>query len=759
VLTVVTIEDLHWADEATLDMVRLLSRRLNTTQTLIVATYRDDGLSPDHPMRMAVGELRSERTTVHLSLPRLSEHAVDQLARGSHIAADDLYRLTGGNPFFVTEVIAAGDGDAIPQTASEAVLSRTARLSNAAREVLDLAAVLGARVDVQTLRELAPNHGDAIDECLTTGVLVSDTDGLRFRHEIARLAVEAAMSAHRRIDLNARVLNIFRDRLEDDARLAHHAEAAGDRTATVHYARLAATRASELGAHRESAAQWQRAAKYGDDLSAEERAEIYRRLGDELAIIDRWTEAAAALETALGLWQDVGDQLRVGDAERAMSKAMFRLCKADRSLEYAEAAVATLEPLGPTPELADAFLNRASFLYDTDTQRAIDLARTAQELAKQFGDMRLLSEALNTEGCAREALPDETGVEQITAALEVALDGGLETAAGRAFVNLQVLATNAMDYERTERLYEEGGAYMQDHDIGVYAHCIAGGQTELLTRLGRWAEAEAIGAPYLDRVDLSPINRLSFLLAMGTILIRRGEFDAAAPLIAEHETSAAGTEEPTYMLNSVVMRTEAAWLAGRSNDAREILTENLAMAADFHDPWARGEIASWLRRFDLDDAALGDLAEPYEVARAGDPARAGAMLRDIGHPYDAALAFYDSDDEESLRDALATFDALGASATVRVTAARMRVLGFKSIPRGPRAATRSDAFGLTKREREVLELMCTGATNGQIAEQLFISQRTVDHHISSLLMKMDVPSRREAAKKAQELQLVGAPTP
>src|SRR5438105_1282190 len=247
-LTVIAVEDIHWADEATLDLLRFLGRRLRASRTLLLATYRDDGLQRDHPLRMAVGELMSERSTRWISLPPLSAEAVRQLTHSTGVEPAELYRLTGGNPFYVTEVLAAGDAT-LPQTASEAVLARIARLSPGARQLLDAAAVIGSRIDLGVLREVAGENFDAIDECLTTGTLISDADGLHFRHEIARMAIEAALPGHRRLDFHTRVLGVLRARIDDEARLAHHAEGAGDRTAVLQYAPLAARRASELAAH------------------------------------------------------------------------------------------------------------------------------------------------------------------------------------------------------------------------------------------------------------------------------------------------------------------------------------------------------------------------------------------------------------------------------------------------------------------------------------------------------------------------------
>ncbi|MBV9487135.1 MAG: AAA family ATPase [Frankiaceae bacterium] len=752
VLTIVAIEDMHWADEATIDLMRLLARRLGGAQTLLIATYRDDGLTSDHPMRMAAGELRSERTTTHMGLAPLSQSAVGQLASGTHYATGELFALTGGNPFFVTEVLQAG-ADALPHTATEAVLSRIARLSDPARQVLEAAAVLGARIDLTMLHELiGVSDGAAIDECLATGVLVSDSEGMRFRHEIARCAVEAALPAHRRIDLNARVLDSFRDRLADDARLAHHAEAAGDRAATLHYARLAAMRGAELAAHREAAAQWERAAKVASDLPVAEQAAIFRGLGDELALIDRWDSAGTALETALRLWREAGDMLQVGDTQRALSNAMYRLCRADRAMEYAIAATETLEAIPASRQLGAAYGDLACHHFITDPTHSIELCRRAQDLARQFDDVGVLSEAMNLEGCAREYL-GEPGIPLICAALDLALEAGLAESAGRAYANLHSSYVLSKDFAEAARWYADGIRYAEDHDIGMYQTWLSGNHAVALLEQGRWAEADALSAPMLQRPDVSPQHRTSFAYVVAAIQLRRAASAVAEPLVAE--VCSAGETAPNWALEAITLRAESLWLAGDAAAAGAALTADLDLAVSHPDGWLRGLYGAWLRRLGLDDSPLDDVAAPYLAERAGDWVGAVSMWHELGCPYQAALAQFDSDDEAGIRAAIDTFDALGAAAMVRAARVKMRVLGFKAIPRGPRPQTRSDAFGLTKREREVLEQLAEGLTNAEIAELLFISERTVDHHVSSLLTKMDVSSRREAARKAQQLDLIG----
>ena len=197
VLRVVVVEDIHWADEATIDLLRFLGRRIRDATVLLIVTYRDDGLAAGDPLQVALGDLATQRSVRRVSLGPLSAGAVQVMAGGSEREAASLRELTGGNPFYLSQVIAAGM-DEIPASARDAVLARTARLDGSARTVLDAAALIGTRLEYSLLESVTDCPPSAVDELLAAGLLTGDGAGLKFRHEIARLAVQDAIPAHRR---------------------------------------------------------------------------------------------------------------------------------------------------------------------------------------------------------------------------------------------------------------------------------------------------------------------------------------------------------------------------------------------------------------------------------------------------------------------------------------------------------------------------------------------------------------------------------
>jgi predicted ATPase len=223
------VEDMHWADGATLDLLRFLGRRISGLPLLLVMTYRDDEVGTRHPLAAAIGDVATSAAITRIGLAPLSRDAVAELAAGSGLNATDLHRLTGGNPFYVTEILGAGpDRDGLPHSVGEAVLGRLARLPDAARDTAHAVAVCGPRASLALVRAICPQADDGVDECLRAGVLVTEDGVLGFRHELARRATLDQIPDHERLMLHRGAVDVLsqtpveRDSL---AALTFHAEA------------------------------------------------------------------------------------------------------------------------------------------------------------------------------------------------------------------------------------------------------------------------------------------------------------------------------------------------------------------------------------------------------------------------------------------------------------------------------------------------------------------------------------------------------
>jgi len=507
-LHVLVVEDIHWADEATIDLLRFLGRRIRDASVLLLVTYRDEGLTATDPLRIALGDLATQRSVRRITLPPLSADAVAVLAEGSGLDPAALYRLTGGNPFYVSQVVQAGMSE-VPASVRDAVLARTARLNSDSRAVLDAAALIGTRVELALLEPVTDCPASVIDELLASGLTAGDGRTLRFRHEIARLAVEGAVTSHRRSALHARILTSLQALgCDDDARMAFFAEAAGDGPAALRHASAAARRAAALASHREAAAQFERALRFTDGADPASVAGLYDGFAYEASLLDRWLEAAEACERALALWRDVGDRLREGDTLRWLAQSLCSLSRGDEAIAAARAAVALLEPLGPTIELAWAYAGLAAmWMVRGANCDAIGLARRAQAVAGPLGLTEVLSDALNSEACAVRATGGQWAA-PLRRALEVALAGQHEAQVARAYVNLHACHVADRDWAAAERYFTEGVTYCDEHDIKTYSIFLRSERTSVLERTGRWDEAVDICHELLRTGGPSPNIRL-----------------------------------------------------------------------------------------------------------------------------------------------------------------------------------------------------------------------------------------------------------
>jgi DNA-binding CsgD family transcriptional regulator/tetratricopeptide (TPR) repeat protein len=691
-----------------------------------------------------------------VALPPLSVEAVGKLAAGTDLDPAELHAVTGGNPFYVSEVLEAG-WLTVPPTVRDAVGARLARSSPEAREVVEAASVMGARVDPAIVASMAPGTG-AVDECLSTGILRTDGTHLRFRHELVRMAVEDAIPAGRKSTLHGSVLAALEARGEtDQSLLAHHAECAGDGEAVLRYAPAAARASSILGAHREAAAQYERALRFADGLDTPTRATLYEGLALERSLLDGWEAAEVARRTALELRRSIGDDLRVGENLFQLSKTLWRLCRGDEAVDAADQAVQVLESLDPGRELAWAYANLSAFRMEGGLYRAgIDLGEKARTLGEDLGQHDVVSYALNTIGCARvdQGQVDE-GLDDLQRSLAVALDEDLQESAGRAYCNLRELTADVHRFVESERVYREGMAYCEPRELGVFSTCLTGGHAVTLMLLGRWDEAEAFASRMLERPNISPVNQLNPLIALGTIRARRGK-PGARELLDRAVDLAEGLAEPQWIVPTGGARAEHLWMSGRHDLALEDVRSIFPRALGRVSSWAIGSLAIWLHRLGASEDLPADLPEPYSLEIAGDRRTAATAWEQLGRPYDAALVQLTSADKDALKEALSVFDGLGAEVAASVARLRLREIGVRAVPRGPRHTTRSAPAGLTAREQEVLALVSEGLPNKEISKRLFISERTVDHHVSAVLSKIGVSSRTAAAREAARLGIVAA---
>jgi predicted ATPase/DNA-binding CsgD family transcriptional regulator len=765
------LEDVHWADEATLDILRFLGRRLAGTRLMILATFRSEEVGRDHPLTVVMGDLAGQPGVVRMQLPALSLAGVRQLlsAAGSALDAEVIFQRTRGNAFYVTELLAAaseqaaqapaGSGRApasseqVPPTVRDAVLARVSRLSPAAQEVAAAASVLGRRAELDLLAEVSGQPLAAVDECLDRGVLVAAGSAVEFRHDLARLAVERSLPPARRSAVHARALAHLTARDSHDHRwLAHHAAGCGDRAAVTRYAPLAATRAARLGAHREAAEQFQLALRY-HETPDRQRAGLLEQLSYECYLTDQLTRARDSLLEALAIHEQHGDVRVVGTAQRRLSRLSWVLGQNADSERYAAAAVSTLEPLGPGPELAMAYSNLAQLrMLAGDVGATVRLGRQAIEMAREFGDRETEMHALNNVGTALWVGGDAAeGQTRLTQSLDLALASDAHEHAARAFTNLGAVNMINWSFGDADRHLRAGITYCADRDLDTWRLYMTAWLAHSLAEQGQYAAAERHVADVLWHPHISPITQVSVLPVAGVLAARRGRDGTAA--LNEALAIAVRTGEAMRLVPVAAACAEAAWIGGRTPDLVAAIDRAWPAAVAHPHPWGLGELSWWLRLGGDDRPAGAPLARPFALMLAGEHRAAAAAWEALGCPLWSAYALAFSPEIRDAQQCLDVLDKLGAQA-VRQAVLRDRHARGLAVPRGPRPASRANPAGLTARETEVLQLLADGLSYAEVAGRLVLSEKTVGHHVSAVLRKLGEPTRSRAVAAALRLGVI-----
>jgi ATP/maltotriose-dependent transcriptional regulator MalT len=766
-MRLIVIEDVHWADQATLDLLAFLARRIESLPVLLLLTHRDGEEAPS--VDRILGGVASLPVLRQLPLEPLSRAAVERLARETGVDARELHRLTAGNPFYVHEVLDAGLAT-LPISVRDAVRARVAQLDDRGRRALQVAAIVGVRAEPWLLATIAGEDILGIDDCVRIGLLTK-ADGIAFGHELTRMVVLEDVPVIHGIALHRRALGALEQAgAGDPARLAYHAEGAADRDAVLRHATAAGHRAFASGSHREAIAQFERALRFADGIAPDARAAILEPLSQALSLNINNPEAYQAAAEASALRRKAGDDLATAAGLPFLVEVAWRADHGPEAWSAAREAIALAEPMGDGRELAMAYaaLGRLE-MQNGQNHEGRATSERALEIARRIEDAEVTAVALATIGSIELDLGDERGWADLGESARICRELHLPHLVDRALWSLGHAAFVWRRYELAREYRQQLKEYFQGlwgSEIDQYG--IDSPMAEIEFVLGDWDAAVARGHAALTGPRRRSAERITALTVLARIAFRRGEpgwqvrLDELRNFVGGLESVAApvaGTHvlRPIWPTGSarllLVAEAEAAWISGDLGPIVPRLRAAYSAACREGSRAAIGELGLWLWRA----GALSELdaraEEVYRLEVAGRAREAAAAWEQLSVPYEAALSLAGSSDAADVQRAHAELTRLGATAVAHKVALRLRELG-SPVPRGPRQTTRANARGLTERESEIARLLALGLSNAEIADRLVVSPKTVGHHVSAVLAKLGVRRRAEVAAAMSE---VGAP--
>lgn len=604
--TILVIEDTHWADEATLDTIKYLGRRIARTNGVLLLTYRDGEVDHDHPLRQVIGDLPPENL-VRVHLGPLSSDAIADLVGDRDLDVGEIMTLTDGNPLFVTEVLASGVEN-VPLSVQDSVLTRSGKLSTGARQLLDLVSVIPRESERSLIGAIHGPTEAHLAECVRQGLVRVGADTVSFHHELTRRSIESALGPYERRRLNQQVLGELRGS-GDLSRRVHHAREAADVDSVIEFAPMAARAAMAIESHREAVAHFRLLEPYLDRIGEADRAAIvYDWARTEYYL--KGSESVGLLARAIDLYRSIGDDVSLA---RALTFAV-RVNEISGRPELAEAASReAIEILGPHPataDLASAVSQRAWLLKMRGRgTEALEIAEQAIEVAEATGDDVSLISALSTKGVLHYRMGDADGFSLMEQARSRAEKGGHRFEETLVLLNMAEAVAENREVARASDLSQRARDTAARYEISIHENAANAHLAMTMSWQGQWAAAEDTASEALGHVLF--YSELVAGQVLGPLQARRGYSGAAETLDSTWARADRGNEMQS-LLPSAAGLAEYMWLRGEKDAAlvrrfKELLDDERRSGF----AWPAGWLAFWLWMLGELPAPPGDIAEPY----------------------------------------------------------------------------------------------------------------------------------------------------
>lgn len=751
--TLIVIEDIHWADEATLDFIKFLARRITHVHCLFILTYRNDEVHSNHPLRNVLGQLPADSFT-RLELVPLSREAVEIMAEEKGYCGEDVYSISGGNPFYVNEILASYS-TGVPDNIKDSILSVYNRQNEKTKKVWQILSVMPTSFEVSYLEKIEPAYADAIKNCLDAKILILENGLISFKHELYRRTIEASLSPLIRVALNKSILDMFLGSFEgnqETERIIHHAKNANEYELVVKYAPVAARQAACVGAHIEASKLYLSAIEYYQGEEKCQLLEFYEPYAYECYLINEHREAIIYMGKALNLWREKGDKEKIGDCMRSLSRLWWFDGNRKQAENYAGQAVEVLndQPSSKAKAMAYSNMSQLKMLAD-QTDECIFWGEKAIAIAKEIDNDEILTHALNNMGSALMTIVPSMskGVALLQQSLDIALKNSFHEHVARAYTALGSNAVTMKHYAFAKKILDEGIRYCDERDLDSLKLYMINWQARLDLETGHWDQAYHTADNLLKHEKLPPVIKVGVLVTTAIVKLRKGE-QGALPLLLEAKTIAFETKELQRIIPALAALLEYEWISGKTFIETKELDQAVDMIRQLEKISKKNRLYYWIQKVRKQYLPLSERHEVYGKSSVAAAMKEATRWEKLGCPYEQALALFEGNAADKKR-AIEIIQMLGADAVYEKLKLEMRTSGIKNIPRGKRKTTRLNPALLTQREVDVLKLLKEGLQNKEIAERLFISAKTVDHHISAILFKLDVKTRVKAVHEAAQL--------
>ena len=746
----IVFEDIHWADEGTLDFIRFFARRINQLSCLFILTYRDDEVHTRHPLRNVLGQLPPDSFTKRVVTP-LSKQAVVEMATKKGYSGEDVYSISGGNPFYVNEILASYS-PGVPDNIKDSILSVYERQKEGTKNAWQIWSVMPEGLEVDRVARLKSALGKAIDHCFAISVIIVQNDKVVFKHELYRRTIEESLTLFKRLELNKLMLELFRDSFEEKGeieRILHYAKNANEKELVVKYAEKAAQKAASICAHMEASKLYLTAIEYFEGNDSNQLAEFYKAYAYECYLSNQIKEAIIFTEKVLNNSKENADIEKIGDSLRFLSRLWWFNGNRKNAESFAWQAIEVLKDQPPSSIKAMAFSNISQLkMLSNEPAECILWGEKAIAMSKELSNEEILCHALNNVGSVQMFIPssEPKGIIMLQQSLKIALKYGYHEHAARAYTNLAVGLIKIKDYTFAGKTLDEGIQYCEEGDLNSWGVYMLSWKGRLKLETGQWGEACSIAGNLLKNENQLAIIKITALIVVAKITMRIGDSDVLA-LLLEAKTRSFETMELQRIIPSMVALLEYEWLTGNLIIDRNEIEQTSVLMQQTGIEFEKNEFAFWMKKAGRHFIAGKITAELYDTSNAAKTLKAASFWENAGCLYEQALLLFEGNENDK-RKAIIIMQDLNANAVYEKMKKEMKNSGIKNIPRGIRKSTRSNAAFLTFREMDVLRLLKEDMQNKEIAAQLYISAKTVDHHISSILSKLDANSRSKAVSEA-----------